>query len=406
MKNITKDIKAQISGKVIPENQIQFSCGGDGVSENAMRKPWDVSNQRIVNITRGSGTPPTGSIVLKSDLGDYLQKGDVTTTGTFLRTTGGLMIGNIDMGSANTVVGLPTSYKTTVVNDTDMASVGMVAEDIGSLADKVIDLIDRINALTSKDGLSAIIKDMGTPTGSDGTISKPTEAKWLVRKGGNSMQGNLGFQKSEQSTPTDPDPTIQNLSITGSTANTVTVLGAISTGTTKENLQRIVAVKDVLETLSTIKTNTMYPEWTGMEVSFVCLKQTNSGSSSVSYEKSKNSEQYITTTSETSATLLRRGVYCISFIYDFTQPTPPVPPPGTPTPPTDVSCILSLTPTGGTKTECYRMTGKSDNTLIGKTYVFVEGTQASISTTLSFDVTSTPTVAKQTWTVSFVGAAY
>ncbi|QVE48958.1 hydrolase [Chlamydia crocodili] len=406
MKNTIKDIKAQNSGKAIPDDQIQFSCGGDGVTENAMRKPWNVSNQRITNIARGSGNPASGSIALKGDLSDYLQKGGVTTRGIFLRTTGGLMIGDINMGSTHTIVGLPTSYKTTVVNDNDIASVGMVSEDIGSLAAKVTDLIDRINNLSSADGLDKIIKDLGTP--SNGTVTKPSEAKWLVRAGGNSMTGNLGFKKSEQSTPTDPEPTIKNLAITGSIASGVSAVGAISTGTTKENLQRIVAVNDLTETLDTIsKNNTSYPKWTGMDVSFVCLKQgANSSSSTPNYTKSQNSEKYITSTSETSATLLRRGIYCVSFIYDFTQPTPPTTPPGTPTPATDVSCTLSLTPKSGTKTECYKLTGKSDTTLIGKTYIFVEGNQASIETTLSFEVTSTPSVAKRTWAVSFVGAAY
>ncbi|MEF9497229.1 hydrolase [Chlamydia sp. 04-14] len=404
MKNIIKDIKAQNSGKAIPEDQIQFSCGGDGVTENAMRKPWNVSSQRITNIARGSGNPASGSIALKSDLSDYLQKGGVTTRGIFLRTTGGLMIGDINMGTNNTIVGLPTSYKTTIVNDNDIASVGMVSEDIGSLAAKVTDLIDRINNLSSANGLDKIIKDLGTP--SNGNVTKPKEAKWLVRAGGNSMTGNLGFQKSEQSTPTDPEPTIKDLAITGSVASGVSAVGAISTATPKDNLQRIVAVNDVLETLSTIKTNTTYPKWTGMDVSFVCLKQGANSSSSTDYEKSKNADKYITTVDANNVTLLRRGIYCVSFIYDFTQPTPPTTPPATPTPATDVSCALSITPKGGTKTECYKMTGKSDTTLIGKTYIFVEGTQASTETTLSFEVTSTPAVAKRTWTVSFVGAAY
>ncbi|AAP05162.1 hypothetical protein [Chlamydia caviae] len=435
MKNTNKDIKAQNSGRTIPEDKIQFSCD-DGVG-NAMRKPWNVSNQKVTNIARGSGTPPTGSIAVKSDLSDYLEKGGVTTRGVFLRTTGGLMIGDIDMTSSCTVVGLPTSYKTATVNENDMASVGMVSEDIGSLANKVTELIDRINQLSSTNGLDKIIKDLGTP--SNNNVTKPTESKWLVRAGGSPMQGDLGFKKNSQSSPTDSDPTITNLAITGSVASPITktapkpkpkktapkksstttgstagsttkaltALGAISTATTQENLHRIVAVNDLKETLEAIKTkNTTYPNWTGMDVPFVCLKQGTSTTSSIDYEKSDNADKYIKTVSETSVTLLRRGIYCVSCIYDFTQPTPPTPPSGSSTSATEVSCALSLTPKNGTKTERYKITGKSDTTLIGRAYIFVEGDQASIETILSFDVTPTPTIEKRTWTVSFVGAAY
>ncbi|SYX08899.1 hypothetical protein C834K_0440 [Chlamydia poikilotherma] len=404
MKNIIKDIKAQNSGKAIPNDQIQFSCGGDGVTENVMRKPWNVSNQRITNIARGSGNPASGSITLKSDLSDYLQKGGVTTRGVFLRTTGGLMIGDIDMGSTHTVVGLPISYKTTIVNDNDTASVGMVSEDIGSLADKLTDLINQINDLSSAGGLDKIIKDLGTPSG--GTLTKPNEAQWLVRAGGNSMAGDLGFKKNEQSTPTDPEPTIKNLAITGSVASGGSAVGAISTATPKDKLQRIVAVNDLTETLNEIVKNTTYPKWTGMDVSFVCLKQVASSStppSSTDYEKSSNADNYITTVDANSVKLLRRGIYCVSFIYDFTQPNPPSTPPA---PATDVSCALAITPKSGTKTECYKVTGKSDTTFIGKTYIFIEDAQASTEATLSFEVTATSSIAKQTWTVSFIGAAY
>lgn len=244
MKNIIKNINTQYANattseesnetsnnenevvenqNVIPDEKILFSCvNSDGTSKNVMRQPWNVSNHRITNIVRGTDDPaPAGSIALKSDLSDYLQKGEITTAGIFLRTTGGLMIGDISMGSSHTVVGLPTSYKTTVVDSADAASVGMVEEDIGALAHKVTDLINRINQLTSKNGLDEIIKDLGTPTfegpGStpNVTLKNPKEAKWLVRSGGNSMQGDLRFQKIEQSSPTAPEPTITNLVISG-----------------------------------------------------------------------------------------------------------------------------------------------------------------------------------------------
>ncbi|QXE27175.1 hydrolase [Chlamydia buteonis] len=436
MKNIIKNIKTQYSSattpeelnetsnnenevvenqNVIPDEKILFSCVNDsnGTSKNVMRQPWNVSNQRITNIVRGNNDPaPNGSIALKSDLSDYLQKGDITTTGAFLRSTGGLMIGDIDMGSSYTVVGLPTSYKTTFVNSTDIASVGMVEEDIGTLAHKVTDLINRINQLTSANGLDKIIQDLGTPTlGDTGiqpdvTLKKPQEAKWLVRAGGNSMQGDLGFQKSEQGSPTTPEPTITNLLISENPKNkTTAALGAISTGTSKDDLQRIVAVGDITETLKSLTSgNNSYPNWSGMDIPFVCLKQgASNGSSSTGYDKSKNSELYIQTKDENSITLLRRGVYCVSFLYDFTQTTPPIPPPAKSV---EVSCALSLQPQGGEKQECYKVTGNSNSSLIGKTYIFVPGDRASVSTDLIFEISSTPEVSQRTWTVTFIGAAY
>ncbi|AGE74998.1 hypothetical protein AO9_02180 [Chlamydia psittaci Mat116] len=405
---------------MIPDEKILFSCinNSDGTSKNVMRQPWNVSNHRITNIVRGNDDPvPTGSIALKSDLSDYLQKGEITTAGIFLRTTGGLMIGDIDMGSAHTVVGLPTSYKTTVVDSANVASVGMVEEDIGALAHKVTDLINRINQLTSQNGLDQIIKDLGTPTKGTGTppnveLTKPQDAKWLVRSGGNSMQGDLGFQKIEQSSPTAPEPTITNLLISGTAKNKITTaLGAISTGTPAAELQRMVAVDDIIKTVESVKTNsTTYPNWSGMDIPCVCLKQnTNGARSTPVYDKSKNSELYIETKDENSVTLLRRGIYCVSFCYDFTQTEPPAPP-SPPTPPAtksvEVSCTLFLQPKGGEKKECYKVTGKANSSLIGKTYIFVPGDKASVSSNLSFEVSSNPAVAKRTWTITFIGAAY
>ncbi len=448
MKNIIKNINTQYANattseesnetsnnekevvenqNVIPDDKILFSCvHDDSTSKNVMRKPWNVSNHRITNIVRGTDDPaPTGSIALKSDLSDYLQKGEITTAGIFLRTTGGLMIGDINMGSSYTVLGLPTSYKTTVVDSANVASVGMVEEDIGALAHKVTDLISRINQLVSENGLDKIIKDLGTPTlGGSGkppnvNLTSPQEAQWLVRAGGNSMKGDLGFQKSEQSSPTAPEPTITNLLISGNPKNkTTAALGAISTATPAADLQRMVAVDDITKTLQSITPDSnAYPNWSGMDIPCVCLKQgAPNGSSSTDYDKSKNSELYIQTKDGNSVTLLRRGIYCVSFCYDFTQTEPPAPPsPPTdpsvpPTPPgaksAEVSCTLFLQPKDGEKKECYKVTGKANSSLIGKTYIFVPGDQASVSIDLSFEVSSSPAVAKRTWTITFIGAAY
>ncbi|WP_139414312.1 hydrolase [Chlamydia abortus] len=449
MKNIIKNINTQYSSittseesnetpnnenevvenhNAIPDEKILFSCvHGDSTSKNVMRQPWNISNHRITNIVRDNSDPaPAGSIALKSDLSDYLQKGDITTSGIFLRDTGGLMIGDIDMGSAYTILGLPTSYKNTIVGSADAASVGMVEEDIGTLAHKVTDLISRINQLVSENGLDKIIKDLGTPTLKSGkppnvSLTKPQEAQWLVRAGGNSMKGDLGFQKIEQSSPTAPEPTITNLVISDNLKNkTTAALGVISTGTPKDDLQRMVAVDDIIKTLQSIKTESnAYPNWSGMDIPCVCLKQGANGARSTPvYDKSKNSELYIQTKDGNNVTLLRRGIYCVSFCYDFTQPEPPAPPsPPVPTdpsaPPTtpgaksaEVSCTLFLQPKGGEKKECYKVTGKANSSLIGKTYIFVPGHQASVSTDLSFDVSSSPAVDKRTWTITFIGAAY
>lgn len=97
MKNIIKNINTQYANattseesnetsnnenevvenqNVIPDEKILFSCvNSDGTSKNVMRQPWNVSNHRITNIVRGTDDPaPAGSIALKSDLSDYLQK--------------------------------------------------------------------------------------------------------------------------------------------------------------------------------------------------------------------------------------------------------------------------------------------------------------------------------------------
>ncbi|WP_348663967.1 hydrolase [Chlamydia vaughanii] len=409
MKKLFKNIQSQNSTKTIPADKILMSCGDTTTAENTMSKPWNVSGNPITNISRTANppanppaTPAGNSIVIKSDLTDYLEKGGVTISGIYLRLKGGLVVGDINM-SNHSITGLPSSYSGATIDPADMASVGIVNEDIGPIIKKVNDLIKRITDLDSGPDLDQLITDLGSP-GTDGILANPEKAKWLVLDGKNSMLGPLDFQRIPASPPDVPDPTIKALGITGSTASGTTALGVISAATDPALLDRIVAVQDLKETLDAITKNTAattnYPGWTGMDVPFICLKQSTGGSSTPNHIDSKSSEKYLTYVDESNVTLLRRGIYFVSFMYDFTQTATP------PTTPTDVSCTISLTPNGssgssGTKTAYYTLTGKSDNTLIGQTYVLVEGDTASLSTKLSIEVTPNTSISKKSWTASF-----
>lgn len=402
MKQSLKSINSQNSATTIPNDQLTVSCNE---KEVGIYKPWDVGNATIKNIARPTANPPdtlpAGCIALKSDLDNYLNKGNITTSGTYLRTRGGLMVGDINMNN-HAISGLPSSYKNIQVSLQDIVSVGMVQEDIGVIADNVTTLVEYMNKMTDPNsGLDQLSKDLGSPDQS-GNLQQPNAAKWLVIAQGNTMQGTLNFKKLEEDGLSNKAPTITGLYITsssGSGASTQTqTLGAISNGTDASLLTRIVAVDDFTKTLSSLTpstgtgTTTTYPEWTGMDMPFICLNYPSSTSSNNTHTASKNADKFMTYQNDSSLTLLRRGVYFISFCYDFSS-TPS-------SPATDVSCTLSLTPNGGTKTAIYTCNGKSDTTLTGQYCVFVEGDSPSVSTTLSIDVTPTP-ASKKMWAISF-----
>ncbi|ANG66441.1 hypothetical protein [Chlamydia gallinacea] len=407
MKQSLKSINSQNSATTIPNDQLTVSCNE---TEVGIHKPWDVGNATIKNIARPITTPPdalpSGCIALKSDLDNYLNKGNITTSGTYLRTRGGLMVGGINMNN-HVISGLPASYKNIQVNLQDIVSVGMVQEDIGVIADNVTTLVEHMDKMTDpSSGLDQLSKDLGSPNKS-GDLQKPNEAKWLVIAQGNTMQGTLNFKQLEEDGLSNKAPTITGLCITSSsgsgsgTSTKTQALGAISNGTDASSLTRIVTVDDFTKTLSSLTpstgtgtgtTTSTYPEWTGMDMPFICLNYPSSTSSNNTHTASKSADKFMTYQDESSLKLLRRGVYFVSFCYDFSSTSS--------SPATDVSCTLSLTPDGGTKTEVYTCSGKSDANLVGQYYVFVAGDTPSVSTTLSIEVTPTP-ASKKMWGVSF-----
>lgn len=403
MKQSLKSINSQNSATTIPNDQLTVSCNE---TEVGIHKPWDVGNATIKNIARPTANPPdtlpAGCIALKSDLDNYLNKGNITTSGTYLRTRGGLMVGDINMNN-HAISGLPSSYKNIQVSLQDIVSVGMVQEDIGVIADNVTTLVEYMNKMTDPNsGLDQLSKDLGSPDQS-GNLQQPNAAKWLVIAQGNTMQGTLNFKKLEEDGLSNKAPTITGLYITSSSgsgaSNQTQALGAISNEMDASLLTRIVAVDDFTKTLSSLTSSTgtgtstsTYPEWTGIDTPFICLNYPNSTSSTSTHTASKGADKFMTYQNDSSLTLLRRGVYFISFCYDFSS-TPS-------SPATDVSCTLSLTPNGGTKTEVYTCNGKSDENLVGQYYVFVAGDTPSVSTTLSIEVTPTP-ASKKMWGVSF-----
>ncbi|EPP37499.1 putative cell wall associated hydrolase [Chlamydia psittaci 10_743_SC13] len=412
MKESLKRINLQNSTATNTVDESSVSCSGDEV---LVHQPWNIGNTTIKNIVRPtineSESLPNGCIVLKSDLSDYLQKGLVTTSGTYLRTIGGLMVGNIDMGN-NKVSGLPTSYAEIQVDSKDIVSVGMVQEDIGAIADTVKILVRRMDEITDPQyGLDKLFTDLGSP-GENGVLAHPNQAKWLIINGDNTMEGTLHFQKLEQTSLLGENPTITGLYIGNSSSSsggngssgsgTLQAVGAISNETDADLLTRLVAVDDLTKTLEPVKNSTgtgtstaTYPQWTGMDVPFICL--TSSNSSSTNPVKSKCADKFMTYTNEGQLTLLRRGLYFISFCFDFSSASSSD---TSDSSATDVSCTLSLTPNGGSKTTVYTCSGKSDTTLTGQCYLFAEGDTPSVSTTLSIEVTPTP-VSKKMWAISF-----
>lgn len=62
-----------------------------------------------------AGTEDQDVIVL-SQLEGYLQKGSKSIAGLFLPTSGGMMVGDIDMGTNHTIKGLPSSWGGLVIS--------------------------------------------------------------------------------------------------------------------------------------------------------------------------------------------------------------------------------------------------------------------------------------------------
>ncbi|MCI5641659.1 MAG: hypothetical protein MR276_00815, partial [Chlamydia suis] len=256
----------------------------------------NAKNQQVRQVAKGTDDQ---DVIVLSQLDGYLQKGSKSIAGLFLPTSGGMMVGNIDMGTnpGNTIKGLPSSWGGAGYLGNDYAaSVGIVKDVLGDYGDRIKSLIDKITtyAGTEAGSLDKLLKDLGDPKENPGqtpavTLQKPTDAKWLLLSADNAMTGTLRLEQKQGALPTEPAPTIKNLK-TG-------VVGVVGTATPKDDLQKIITVSDLRAILNNLQNNTSsgsssgagsgagtgtttttFPDWTGQEVPY--LMDQSSGSTS------------------------------------------------------------------------------------------------------------------------------
>ncbi|MBQ8498429.1 hypothetical protein [Chlamydia sp.] len=404
----------------------------------------DAKNQQVRQV--GEGTEDQ-DVIVRSQLNGYLQKGSQSIAGLFLSTSGGMMVGNIDMGTnqgdANTIVGLPYSWGGSGYLGNDyIASVGIVKDILGDYGDRLNDLIEKITkyAGSGEGSMDQLLKDLGSPKENTGltpavTFEKPKDAKWLLLSAKNAMTGPLRLEQKQGALPTEPEPTIKNLK----TGDVVSV----GTATSKDDLQKIVTVSDLNTILNSLKgnnsssgssqgsgTTTQFPDWTGQEVP--CLVSQNPatppGGSTQNLVESSNADNYINEDNGTY-TLLRRGVYLVTFAYEVTpsqngvvtctgilkekttttttrssgsQPAAsPVAPAGSPPKDPDASETV------------FTIVGSSGQTLLGSSYILVPGDKASSEHTLELKLTTgdagsttDATASKSYVAISYMGAGY
>ena len=393
-----------------------------------------------------AGTEDQDVIVL-SQLDGYLQKGSKSIAGLFLPTSGGMMVGNIDMGTnpgGNTIKGLPSSWGGAGYLGNDYAaSTGIVKDVLGDYGDRIKNLIEKITQYAGAgDGsLGQLLKDLGDPKENPGqtpavTLQKQKEAKWLLLSAENAMTGTLRLEQKQGALPTEPAPTIKNLK-TG-------VVGVVGTATPKDDLQKIITVSDLTTILKDLQnstssgsssgsgagagagagagtgtTKTTFPEWTGQEVPYLMDQSSGStsGGSTQNPVKSNNADKYITKGNGTYS-LLRRGIYLVTFAYEFTPTTPNgvVTCTGTLTAKTTTT---TATPGGtgsqtATSETVFSIIGSPDGqTVTGSSYILVPGEQASSEYTLEIKLTkgdagaTTPTTASKSYVaISYMGAGY
>lgn len=392
-----------------------------------------------------AGTEDQDVIVL-SQLEGYLQKGSKSIAGLFLPTSGGMMVGDIDMGTNHTIKGLPSSWGGAGYLGNDYAaSTGIVKDVLGDYGDRIKNLIEKITQYAGAgDGsLGQLLKDLGDPKENSPsgqtpavTLQKQKEAKWLLLSAENAMTGTLRLEQKQGALPTEPAPTIKNLK-TGD-------VGVVGTATPKEKLQKIITVSDLKTILKDLQnstssgsssgsgagsgagagtgtTKTTFPEWTGQEVPYLMDQSSGStsGGSTQNPVKSNNADKYIQKNNGTYS-LLRRGIYLVTFAYEFTSPTQNK----------AVTCTGTLAPktttppptttTGGTGSQAaapetvFSIKGSSDGqTVTGSSYILVPGEQASSEYTLEIKLTSgnagantTANASKSYVAISYMGAGY
>ncbi|WP_080125925.1 hypothetical protein [Chlamydia suis] len=393
-----------------------------------------------------AGTDDQDVIVL-SQLDGYLQKGSKSIAGLFLPTSGGMMVGDINMGgTTHTIKGLPSSWGGAGYLGNDYAaSTGIVKDVLGDYGDRIKNLIEKITqyAGTEAGSLDKLLEDLGSPQDNSQagqppaavTLDHPEKAKWLLLSAKNAMTGTLRLEQKQGALPTEPAPTIKNLKIGD--------VGVVGTATPKDKLQKIITVSDLKTILNDLQNNapsgnpsgsgagtgtgtgtgtpkTPFPDWTGQEVPYLMDQSSGNTGSTQSPVKSNNADKYITKDNG-NYSLLRRGIYLVTFAYEFTSPpqTGAVTCTGTLTPKTTTTTPPPTTPGGtgsqtATSETVFSIIGSSDGqTVTGSAYILVPGEQASSEYTLEIKLTSgdagantTATASNSYVAISYMGAGY
>ncbi|ADH20506.1 hypothetical protein [Chlamydia trachomatis] len=453
----------------LSQNQGDASADVDAMVTTAHVK-LDAKNQQVRQVAKGEEDQ---NVIVLSQLEGYLQKGSRSIAGLFLPTSGGVMVGDINVGTSpgNTIKGLPSSWGSAMfLGNEYAASVGIVQDVVGEYGARLDDLIDRITkyAGSGEGSLEQLIKDLGSPQESQAgqtpsvTLKNPAEAKWLLLSAKNAMTGTLRFEKKQGALPITPDPTITNLKAGG--------LGTIGTATPTDKLQNIVSVADLTTILKDLQENapsegtgsdtgsevgsgsgsgtdsgsggvagvsvsaattSTFPEWTGQEVPYLVYQSQDSGSGSPSVQnplKSSNADNYIKKDNGTYS-LLRRGLYLITFAYEFSSPTQnrAVTCTGTLTKKSDSTYAggdVAAQPTSGDAADpnpaepspVFSVVGSSDGkTIVGSAYILVPGDKALSEHTLTLALTpgentgvspTSATASKSYVAISYMGAGY
>ena len=399
----------------------------------------NAKNQQVRQVAEGTEDQ---DVIVLSQLDGYLQKGSKSIAGLFLPTSGGMMVGNIDMGTNHTIKGLPSSWGGAGYLGNDYAaSTGIVKDVLGDYGDRIKSLIDKITtyAGTGEGSLDRLLEDLGSPQDnsqpgqtSSVTLTQQEKAKWLLLSAKNAMTGTLRLEQKQGALPTDSAPTIKNLKIGD--------VGVVGTATPKEKLQKIITVSDLKTILKDLQDNTpqgsspgtgtgtgsgagagttkaTFPDWTGQEVPYLMDQSPNNAAAGSTQNPvtSANADKYIQKNNGTYS-LLRRGIYLVTFAYEFTPPTQNgvVTCTGTLTAKTTTT---TATP-GGTGSQTatpktvFSTVGSSDGlTVTGSSYILVPGEQAFSEYTLEIKLTSgdagaTANASKSYVAISYMGAGY
>lgn len=449
------------------------STKGDSSIDGAITTAYvnlDAKNQQVRQVAKGEEDQ---NVIVLSQLEGYLQKGSRSIAGLFLPTSGGVMVGDINMGTSpgNTIKGLPSSWGSAMfLGNEYAASVGIVQDVVGEYGARLDDLIERITKYSgSGDGsMTKLLEDLGSPKESQSgqtpsvTLEKPTDAKWLLLSAKNAMTGTLRFEKKQGALPITPDPTITNLKAGG--------LGTVGTATPTDKLQNIVSVADLTTILEDLQNNapsegtgsdtgsdvgsgsgsgtdlgsggvagasvsttttSTFPEWTGQEVPYLVYQSPDSGSGSPSVQnplKSSNADNYIKKDNGTYS-LLRRGLYLITFAYELSTSSSNgvVTCTGTLTKKSDSTSSggdVAAQPTSGDAADpnpaetspAFSVVGSSDGkTVVGSAYILVPGDKALSEHTLTLALTpgentgvspTSATTSKSYVAISYMGAGY